>query len=498
MSIRLSLLLLLTTPVHAAAPPLPRMTYLDNGQVRVGCDLTMGGAVTYLVPPGRPNMVNSWDLGRQVQMSYYSGPSPLVINGQRPAPMWAGLGWNPVQAGDHYGHRSRLLAYSNDGKTIYTKSVPMLWPHDGIAAECTFETWLSLDGAAVRLRARLSNHRGDRTLYPARDQEMPAVYLNGPYHRLLAYTGDRPFTGGALTRIVKRRGTPGPWTYFRATESWAALLDDDDFGVGVWQPACQRFVGGFAGRPGKGGPRDTATGYVAPIAHALLDHNARHEYECTLIVGTLPAIRRYIATRSTPPRPPVYRFRDDRQGWTHTGVTEAGWPIRGELRLTVTGAAELLGPDGFWYAKEAPQLRVEMAAATKAKQCVCTGRRTTRRRSTRDGASHSTSKAMANIARTRCRWRGRSATGERWCDYGSIRSSAGRKATQCACGRLGLPPESRAARCVRDDSISAAMIAAMASDGAFDPAEVAPCSAAASFLSKRILNNALRQNTSSR
>ena len=32
----------------ATAVPAPRMTYLDNGEVRIGMDLALGGAVTFI------------------------------------------------------------------------------------------------------------------------------------------------------------------------------------------------------------------------------------------------------------------------------------------------------------------------------------------------------------------------------------------------------------------------------------------------------------------
>jgi hypothetical protein len=61
----------------ATALPTPRMTYLDNGHVRIGMDLALGGAVTFISGKDHPgNLINSADLGRQIQMSHYSGPWP--------------------------------------------------------------------------------------------------------------------------------------------------------------------------------------------------------------------------------------------------------------------------------------------------------------------------------------------------------------------------------------------------------------------------------------
>jgi DNA-binding protein HU-beta len=49
------------------ALPAPQMTFLDNGQVRIGMDLALGGAVTFISSKDHPgNIINSADLGRQM------------------------------------------------------------------------------------------------------------------------------------------------------------------------------------------------------------------------------------------------------------------------------------------------------------------------------------------------------------------------------------------------------------------------------------------------
>ena len=60
--------------------PAPKMTFLDNGEVRIGMDLALGGAVTLIASKNHPgNIINSADLGRQIQMSHYSGPWPYEV-----------------------------------------------------------------------------------------------------------------------------------------------------------------------------------------------------------------------------------------------------------------------------------------------------------------------------------------------------------------------------------------------------------------------------------
>lgn len=352
-----------TRPVDREEP----MSYLDNGIIRLGCDLRVGGAITWLSQSGpaqrQPNLVNSWDFGRQIQMSYYSGPVPFAPEGKQPDPHWRELGWNPIQVGDAFHHASRIVEHRNDGKEIYVKCVPMQWPLDNVPGECTFECWFTLEGAAVHAHSRLNNARADHTQYSGRGQELPAIYTNGPWYRLMTYRGDKPFSGDKLSRIEKTAGEF--WSSWIATESWAALVDDHDFGLGVWEPGCCSFIGGFAGQPGAGGPHDNPTGYIAPTPRLILDWNIQHDYRYDLIVGSLPEIRKYVYDRAASPAPPVWRFEHDRGGWSYVNATDTGWPIRGELNVLLEeNDPQLHGPVGFWPAGQFATLVVEAASHT--------------------------------------------------------------------------------------------------------------------------------------
>jgi len=349
----------------------PQMCYRDNGVIKLGIDLNLGGAITHLSRSGTgDNVVNNWDWGRQIQMSHYAGPSPFKVPGKEPAKAWAAFPWNPVQAGDHFGHASRVLAAGNAAELVVTCR-PTQWAHDDVPAECTFETRVTLDGPTARVRCKLVNGRADETQYAALAQELPAVYVNGPYHRLTAYTGDAPFTGGAPTRVAKKPGeSPGfPWARFHATERWAAQVNDADWGLGVYQPAAVEFLGGFAGEPGAGGTKDGPTGYIAPVRAEILDHDIVYEYEYTLILGPLADIRRRATALHGKPTPPSFTFAADRRGWTLEGATDAGWPLRNEWDIRPKkGGAHLVGPVGFWRAEAAPVLTIGAAFTTPSKQ----------------------------------------------------------------------------------------------------------------------------------
>ena len=74
---------------------------LDNGTIKVSVDTSYGGAITYLSQSdSSKNLINDYDHGRQVQQSYYSGPSNFLPAGAIQNPSYSPWPWNPVQAGE--------------------------------------------------------------------------------------------------------------------------------------------------------------------------------------------------------------------------------------------------------------------------------------------------------------------------------------------------------------------------------------------------------------
>lgn len=340
------------------------MSYLDNGQVKVGVDLNLGGAITCLARAGGDNMINNFDHGRQVQLSFYSGPVPFSVGDQKPAPHWEHLGWNPIQAGDDFHHGSQVLEHRNDGHTLYVKCVPLQWPLNNVPGECTFESWLELDGITVKARARLNNARTDRTQYAARLQELPAVYANAPYHRVVSYQGEKPFTNDAVAVAPKPKGKH-PWSMWHGTEQWSALLDDHDQGLGLITPGRVWFTGGFAGKPGPNNEHATHTGYVAGQGMEILDANIGYEFRYELVVGSLNEIRERAKALHTSALP-SWSFEQDRQGWHYNNASDTGWPVQGALDIKLDqNDPQLMGPATFWRAEDAPFLIIEAAFKTK-------------------------------------------------------------------------------------------------------------------------------------
>jgi len=347
-----------------------QMSFIQNDQIRLGADLSIGGSVTHLSANGGPNMINSHDWGRQIQMSFYSGPNPFEPNGKKPRKSWAGLGWNPIQSGDCYGNRSKMLEHRNDGREIYVKCRPMHWPLNNQPGQCTFECWYRLEGNRVQVRSRLTNERDDTTQYSARAQELPAIYTNGRWYKLVTYKGDRPFSGAEPTVLVDRDDGKGwPWRNFYTPEHWVALLDESDWGLGVYLPYACAFTGGFANRPkGTGGPEAAQTGYMGPTIREVLDHNIVYTYDYTLIVGSLQEIRDHVYECEKNRALPHWEFKEDRQHWFSQNTTDAGWPIKDGLRVDLgPGNATLVSPKTSWRAEDAPTLSLRAGFTTTAK-----------------------------------------------------------------------------------------------------------------------------------
>lgn len=346
----------------APALPAPSMTYLDNGDVRIGMDLALGGAVTFISSKDHPgNIINSADLGRQIQMSHYSGPWPFEVGDKRPHPAWAGLGWNPIQTGDCYMHPSKVLEHRNDGKELYIRCLPMQWPLENVPGDCLFETWTTLDGPIIRMRFRCTNQRADKTQYRPCPQELPAVYTISKLWRLMSYTGDLPFTGGALTHVKNDWHKPWPWTRFTASEGWAALVDDTEWGLGVFKADGGEFHGGIHGDGRSEDPKHGSTAYVAPIHMENFDHNIVYEHATTFMVGKLVDIRKRFNAMADK-KPPTWWFVTDRQHWTVRNASDQGFPLRGEWRIALGDKVPRL-ESGIrcWRADAAPKLKVQMA-----------------------------------------------------------------------------------------------------------------------------------------
>ena len=342
-----------------------QMSFLDNGVVKIGIDLDLGGTITYFADlKSGENVINSHDKGRVIQQSYYSGPRPFGT----PNPGYRNWPWNPVGCGDTYGNRATVLEYRNDGKVLYVKERPLQWALNNVPCECTFETWIELQNYTARIRNRLTNHRSDKKQYPAFNQELPAVYTIGKLYRLFTYTGPAPFTNAPSIQIIDSK--PPAWKTWFASENWAALVNDKGWGLGVYNQGVYYFAGGFHGKPNVGGPLDDSTGYIGPLYREIIDNNIVYEYQYQLILGSLEQIRQ-AAYASQIDSKPNYLFGPDRQHWFYNNCRDNGVPTKGPITIILDkNDPQLIGPPSLWQATDIPTLYIRAAIRSKMNQAA--------------------------------------------------------------------------------------------------------------------------------
>ena len=320
--------------------------YAENEHIKLGINLALGGAITYLAEHGKPNLINSFDWGRQVQLSFYGYPKYFCPEGVEISKTWAHAGWNPISCGDCFGNRSRILESRSENGEIYVKCIPLQWALNNWPGDCTFECWYKLDGTRVHVISRLNNAREDKNQYPACGQERPAVYTNGVWWKAVSYVGLEPYTGAAVTEMYGMEDECWPTRHFQATEHWSALVDHNDYGLGIWMPTSTQFGTGSYESDGTGGPKDNPTAYISPHHEDILDHNIQYSFDYALIVGTVENIRAAAVAREKA-RTDLYSwgFDGNRGHFWYRGITDAGIPEKnGYLDFDFAAGNALVAP----------------------------------------------------------------------------------------------------------------------------------------------------------
>lgn len=250
--------------------------FLDNGEIRLGVKKTSGGCIGYLsLNDSDRNLLNHHDQGRFIQQSFYGDADGTLWNKQP----WR---WNPVQGGDWKGNPAKLLSFKSETNSLYARSTGRHWSGCVDLPDVMFEQWISLTGRLTHIRYRMT-YTGDQS-HAIRDHEIPAVFVEPDLDTLVLYDGEKPWTGGALSR--SRPGWPNESRKF--PEQWAAYVDKTDFGVGVYVPAatnltCYRF--------GEGGSAQGACAYFAPLIRFGVTPGLVFDYDVYVVVGTPAEMR---------------------------------------------------------------------------------------------------------------------------------------------------------------------------------------------------------------
>ena len=282
--------------LRCAGADQPSELVLDNGVLILKLDLTRGGAISYISKSGSTrSLVNVADEGRYIQQSYYAG-KPVNRKAEGQSPAWSPWSWNPIQVGDAHRNRAKILTYQKNGDMLYVKCVPMLWDMDNQPAEAEMEQWTTLQGNAIHVRNRLTCHRTDAVYGDEveNNQELPAVYPISALKNLFSYIGKNPFTNAVLTNLAVVNLSSGFWgVYGNVSEHWMAFVDDQHWGMGIYNENCSNFLAGRSGEPGKEA-RDGSTSYIAPVKKEILRRHSTYEYNYDIIIGNLEEIRSQI------------------------------------------------------------------------------------------------------------------------------------------------------------------------------------------------------------
>lgn len=268
----------------------PGWLFLDNGIVRIGVDTNAGAAIGFFAESkGGPNLLNHYDKGRFLQQSWYGRRDDSLWNG-RP---WR---WNPVQGGSWRGEPSRLLSVVVTTNMLDARLHPRHWASGALLTNVVMEQRIELRGPVAHIRHQMECRGGEQ--HPEASQEMPAVFVDAALTNFVYYRGPAPWTGGELTRRV-----PGwPNEHDALDEGWAAYVDDNDRGIGVFSPGtrrmtCYRFAG-------PSGPRGSGCSYFAPVTRMAIGPDFRHEYAVYLTIGRVAEIReRFGRLRGAHPPP---------------------------------------------------------------------------------------------------------------------------------------------------------------------------------------------------
>jgi len=241
---------------------------LNNGIIEV--HLSPSGSIAHVSETGGPNLINNHDLGRQIQVSFYAGEDQTHPDQH---PEWSPWPWNPIQSGDAYGNQAKMLVLQQTETGVSIVSIPMLWDRDNVPEYgVLLSNTITLIDNVIWVRVELNISDNCKIVNPIpRHQEMPAIYTSGALRHLIS--------GGN-----EIHNPNNIWGYWEGAE-WAGAFGDDGFGLAVYLPDTELFIGG---RYENG---DDKTTYFSPLRTLTLKPGDTLEYVYYIIVGTVHDVK---------------------------------------------------------------------------------------------------------------------------------------------------------------------------------------------------------------
>lgn len=270
--------------------------YLENDKVKAGILLDMGGGISHYEKKddGRDeysNLLNSYDVGRLIQQSYYGiDKAPYVLGNMGGTP-WR---YNPVQGGDIANNPSRIVDVSVSSSSIYVKVRPMDWGHDGHITPSYMENLYTLYDSFVKVDNRFVDFSG--YTHTRASQELPAFYTVSALKVFSMYNGSSPWTGAAYSSYPDLQFWAGNSSQNFAlkdtSEYWYAFTDTSGFGVGLYVPGVTNVLAGrHVPDVQSTDPKANPTCYFAPLRQLTLKSGKPLTYSYLICAGNIASIR---------------------------------------------------------------------------------------------------------------------------------------------------------------------------------------------------------------
>ena len=276
--------------------PSSDVIYIEDGSYKLGIKLTWGGGISYLEDlrdgdATLTNLLNDHDTGRLIQQSYYGTNSAPYVPEKYGENMWC---YNPVQGGDQYNNRSKLVDYeiSKDKKSVYVKCRPLDWAKKNVLTPSYMENTYVLCDGYVKVDNRFIDFSG----YTHRnaDQELPAFYTVSYLSEFVCYTGKNGWSGDTLAvkpSLPFWGGNANAYFTLSSKETWGAWRAPNGYALGVYTPMATTLLAGRHNYNGSKDAHNDATNYVAPLIKNTMKSFEPFEYTYYITTGTVDEIR---------------------------------------------------------------------------------------------------------------------------------------------------------------------------------------------------------------
>lgn len=352
-------------PIPDSTWPADNKIVIQAGQTRAEQWLHYGGSICWVSLNGGGNMVNIFDLGRQIVIPLWMGPQPYSPAGYDKPPVHSTFAHNPLQTGDAFGNPSQVLNYGYESgtSTHYIKVRAKAFPLRNYNTGVIYEVWSRPVGNAVRYWYKITVDRNNDadpilTRFVPLPQEFPCMHATTDFPYLTFYDGNQPFTNGALSQ----RDIPG-LGYANGqpiSENWWGLFNGSGQGLAVHGPHIWTAMGKKDGTEGSGPYGDNTIYANNPMTIVIDPVMTLYTVYDVMAVNTPSDIRNHAAS-NTASRPnnnlPEYEFSQSRQYFYTQNATMNDEITGGKLVVTHANMqARLFSPPKAFPANQVPTI----------------------------------------------------------------------------------------------------------------------------------------------